>query len=124
MLPPFGSGWFLAVFCSWQVCQRGLGSSQVSREAWSAMFVIFGLVGGFLMTISGAPADSSPEASLATSANARAAAWRQAALLRAGAAQMITIPARASPGRSGVLVVPAVAAAGALGRAGCARKKV
>jgi hypothetical protein len=45
------------------------------------MFMIFGLVdGGFLMTISGAPADSSPEASLATPANARAAAWRQAAL--------------------------------------------
>lgn len=111
MLPPLGSGWFLAVSCSWQVCQRGLGSSQVSREAWSAMFMIFGLVGGgFLMTISGAPADSSPEASLATSTNARAAAWRQAALFLAGAAQMITIPARASPDRLGVLVVPAVGA--------------
>ena len=64
----------------------------MSREAWSAMFMIFGLVdGGFLMTISDAPADSSPEASLATSTNARAAAW-QAALSPAGAAQMITIP--------------------------------
>jgi universal stress protein family protein len=38
----------------------------VGREAWSAMFMIFGLVdGGFLMTTSGVPADSSPEASLA-----------------------------------------------------------
>ena len=111
MLPPLGSGWFLAVSCSWQVGQRGLGSNQVSREAWSAMFMIFGLVGGgFLMTISGAPADSSPEASLATSTNARAAAWRQAALFLAGAAQLITIPARASPDRLGVLVVPAVGA--------------
>jgi len=110
MLPPLGSGWFLAVSCSWQVCQRGLGSSQVSREAWSAMFMIFGLVGGFLMTVSGAPADSSPEASLATSTKARAAARRRAALFLAGAAQMITIPARASPDRLGVLVVPAVGA--------------
>ena len=83
----------------------------MSREAWSAMFMIFGLVdGGFLMTISGAPADSSPDASLATSTNARAAAWRQAALFLAGAAQLITIPARASPDRLGVLVVPAVGA--------------
>ena len=40
----------------------------------------------------------------------RAAAWRQAALFLAGAAQMITIPARASPDRLGVLVVPAVGA--------------
>ena len=80
----------------------------MSREAWSAMFIIFGLVdGGFLMTISGAPAGSSSEASLATSTNARAAAWRQAALFLAGAAQLITIPARVSPDRLGVLVVPA-----------------
>ena len=83
----------------------------MSREAWSAMFMIFGLVdGGFVMTISGAPADSSPEASLATSTNAFVAPWRQAALFLAGAVQMITIPARASPDRSGVLVVPAVGA--------------
>ena len=113
LLTPLGSGWFLGVTCSWQVCQRGLGSSQVSREAWSAMFMIFGLVGGgFLMTISGAPAGSSPEASLATPTNASAApggGWR-AALFLAGAAQMITIPARASPDRLGVLVVPAVGA--------------
>jgi len=35
----------------------------VGREAWSAMFVVFGLVDvGFLMTINGALADSSPEA--------------------------------------------------------------
>ena len=83
----------------------------MSREAWSAMFMIFGLVdGGFLMTISGAPADSSPEASLATPANASAAPWRQVALFLAGAAQLITIPARVSPERLGVLVVPAVGA--------------
>jgi hypothetical protein len=88
----------------------------VSREAWSAMFMIFGLVdGGFLMTINGAPAGSSPEASLAISANARAAAWRQAALFLAGAAQLITIPAGASPDRLGVLVVPAAGAAGPWG---------
>jgi hypothetical protein len=75
------------------------------------MFMIFGLVdGGFLMTISDAPADSSPEASLATSTNARAGAWRRAALFLAGAAQMITIPVRASPDRLGVLVVPVVGA--------------
>jgi hypothetical protein len=83
----------------------------VSREAWSAMFMIFGLVdGGFLMTISGAPADSSSEASLATSTKARAPAWRQVALCLAGAAQLITSPARASPGQLGVQVVPAVGA--------------
>lgn len=82
----------------------------MSREAWSAMFMIFGLVdGGFLMTVSGAPADSSPDASLATSTNARAAAWRQAALFLAGAAQMITIPARASPDRLGVQWCPPLA---------------
>jgi hypothetical protein len=75
------------------------------------MFMIFGLVdGGFLMTINGAPADSSPEASLAAPANASAAPWRQVALSLAGAAQLITIPARASPDRLGVLVVPAVGA--------------
>jgi hypothetical protein len=80
----------------------------VSREAWSAMFMIFGLVdGGFLMTISGAPADSSPEASLAAPANGSAALWRQVALLLAGAAQLIIIPARVSPDRLGVVVVPA-----------------
>ena len=97
--------------CSWQVCQRGLGSSQVSREAWSAMFMIFGLVdGGILMTTNGAPAGSSPEASLATPANASAALWRQVALFLAGAAQLITIPARVSPDRLDVLMAPAVGA--------------
>jgi len=45
----------------------------VGREAWSAMFMIFGLVdGGFLMTINGAPAGSPPEASLAILTNASA----------------------------------------------------
>jgi len=88
----------------------------VRREAWSAMFMICGLVdGGFLMTINGAPADSSPEASLAASANASAAPWRQVKLSLAGAAQRITIPARVSPDRLGVLVVPAVGAAGSWG---------
>ena len=83
------------------------------REAWSAMFMICGLVdGGFLMTINGAPADSSPEASLAAPANASAAPWRQVKLSLAGAAQRITIPARVSPDRLGVLVVPAVGAVG------------
>ena len=78
------------------------------REAWSAMFMIFGLVdGGFPMTINGAPADSPREASLATPANAPAAPWRLALFL-AGAAQLITIPARLSPGRLRLLVVPAI----------------
>ena len=113
LLSPLGSRWFLAVSWSWQVCQRGLRSSQVGREAWSAMFMICGLVdGGFLMTVTGAPADSSPEASLAAPANASAAPWRQVALSLAGAAQLITIPARVSPDRLGVLVVPAVGAVG------------
>jgi hypothetical protein len=59
------------------------------------MFMICGLVGGgFLMTINGAPADSSPEASLATPANARTAPWRQVTLFLSGAAQLITIPPR------------------------------
>ena len=85
----------------------------MGREAWLAMFMIFGLVdGGFLMTVTGAPADSSPEASLAAPANASAAPWRQVALSLAGAAQLITIPARVSPDRLGVLVVPAVGAVG------------
>jgi hypothetical protein len=111
MLPPLGSGWFLAVSCSWQVCRRGLGSSQVSREAWSAMFMIFGLVGGgFLMTISGAPADGSPKASLATPTNAFVAPWRRVVLFLAGAAQLVAISARMSPERLGVLVMPAVGA--------------
>jgi len=59
------------------------------------------------MTINGALAGSPPGASLATSASASAAQWRQVALFLAGAAQLITIPARVSPDRSGVLVVPA-----------------
>jgi hypothetical protein len=113
LLNPLGSPWFLAVSWSWQARQRGLGSSQVSREAWSAMFMICGLVdGGFLMTINCAPAKSSPATSPAAPANASAALWRQMALSLADAAQLIIIPARVSPGRSGVLVVPAVGAAG------------
>ena len=76
------------------------------REAWSAMFMIFGLVdGGFLMTINGAPADGSPEASLTTPANGYAARRRQVALFSAGAARLSAIPARVSPDRLGVLVV-------------------
>ncbi len=83
----------------------------MGREAWSAMFMIFGLVdGGFLMTTNGVAADSSPEASLATPTIAPAAPWLRAALFPAGAAQLITIPARLSPERLRVLVVPAVGA--------------
>ena len=83
----------------------------MGREAWSAMFVIFGLVdGGFLMAANGVPADSSPEASLAAPTIASAAPWRRAALFPAGAAQLFTIPARVSPERLRVLVVPAVGA--------------
>ena len=94
------------------------------REAWSAMFMIFGLVdGGFLMTSHDAPADSSPEASPITPVNASAAPWRQAALFLAGAAELISIPACVSPDRLGVLVVPALAPS-IPGRAGFARKKV
>jgi hypothetical protein len=97
----------------------------VSREAWSAMFMIFGLVdGGFLMTINGAPADSPPEASLATPATASAAPWRQVAQFLAGAAQLITIPARVSPDRLRVLSGTRRWRRRALGRAGFARKKV
>jgi hypothetical protein len=77
----------------------------VGREAWSAMFMMCGLVdGGFLMTIHGTPADSSPEAGLATVANACAAPGRQVAVFLAGATQPTTIPARVSPDRLGVLV--------------------
>src|ERR1700760_1456405 len=75
------------------------------------MFMICGLVdSGFLMTINGAPADSSPEASLAAPPDASAAPGRRLTLFLAGAAQLIPIPARASPDRLGVLVVPAVGA--------------
>ena len=81
----------------------------MSREAWSAMFMIFGLVdGGFLMIIDGAPAASSPEASLATPMKASAVPWRQVALFRARAAQLINIPARVSPDGLGVLAAPVV----------------
>lgn len=81
----------------------------MGREAWSAMFMIFGLVdGGFLMTTNGVPADSSPEASLATPTIASAAPWRRAALFPAGAAQLVTIPARVSLDRLRVLVVPTI----------------
>ncbi len=63
-----------------------------------------------LMTVNGAPADSSPKASLATPTIASAVPWRWAALFLAGAAQLTTIPARVSPDRLRVLVVPAVGA--------------
>ncbi len=83
----------------------------MGREAWSAMFVIFGLVDvGFLMTMDGAPAGSSPEASLAAPAVASAALSRprrRAALFLAGTSQLITVQGaseRRSHGR--VPVVP------------------
>ncbi len=84
----------------------------MGREAWSAMFMIFGLVdGGFLMTINGVPADSSLEASLATPTIASPVPWRRrVALFPAGAAQLITLPARVSPERLRVLVVPTAGA--------------
>ena len=95
----------------------------MSREAWSAMFMICGLVdGGFLMTINGAPADSSPEASLAIPANVSAARWRQVGLFLARAAQLTTIPARVSPDRLGVLAVPIVGAVGPWGEQASRRK--
>jgi hypothetical protein len=71
---------------------------QVRREAWSAMFVIFGLMGvGFSMTIDSAPPDGPPEAALGAAAVVSPAPpswpWRRAALFLAGAAQLITISA-------------------------------
>ena len=81
----------------------------MGREAWSAMFMIFGLMdGAFLMAANGVPADSSPEASLAAPTIASPVPWRRAALFPAGTAQLITIPARVSPERLRVLVVPTV----------------
>jgi hypothetical protein len=70
----------------------------VCREAWSATFVISGLVDrGFPMTIDSAPPDGSPQVSLATPTVASPAPpswpWRRAALFLAGAAQLITISA-------------------------------
>jgi hypothetical protein len=59
------------------------------------------------MIINGAPAGSPPEPSLATPASASAALRRQVTLFLAGAARLISIPARVSRDRSGVLVVPA-----------------
>jgi hypothetical protein len=53
------------------------------------------------MIINGAPAGSPPEPSLATPASASAALWRHEALFLAGAALLITIPARVSPDRLG-----------------------
>jgi hypothetical protein len=89
------------------------------------MFVIFGLVDGvFLMTINGGPADSSPEASLATPTIASAVPWRRAALCLAGAAQLTTVPARVSPGRLRALVVPAVVAVEPRGGQDLRQKKV
>jgi hypothetical protein len=59
------------------------------------MFVMFGLVDvGLVMTINSAPADSSPEAS--GSPAPPSWPWRRAALLLAGAAQLITISALVS----------------------------
>ena len=71
---------------------------QVRREAWSAMFVIFGLVDmGFSMTIDSAPPDGPPEAALGAATIASPALpswpWRRAALFLAGAAQLIAISA-------------------------------
>src|SRR5262245_41059478 len=71
---------------------------QVRREAWSAMFVIFGLVDmGFSMTIDSAPPEGPPEAGPGAPTVASAAPpswpWRGAALFLAGAAQLITISA-------------------------------
>jgi hypothetical protein len=62
------------------------------------MFVIFGLVDvGFLMTIKNAPVGGSPEAGPAAAVVVSPAPlswpWRRAALLLAGAAQLITISA-------------------------------
>jgi hypothetical protein len=49
----------LGVARSWQLSGRGLRSFQVRREAWSAMFVMFGLVdAGIVMDISAASAGS------------------------------------------------------------------
>ncbi len=93
----------------------------MSREAWSAMFVISGLVDvGFLMTIDGAPADSSPQASLAAPPIGSAAPWRRAALFLAGTSQLITIRAPASAGPMAV----SRSCRQALARAGFAQKKV
>ena len=70
----------------------GLGSCQVGREAWSAMFVIWRLVDvGFLMTTNGGPAGSSARASTAVPAIVSSAASRRAALSGAGTAQLIII---------------------------------
>jgi len=71
---------------------------QVRREAWSAMFVIFGLVDmGFSMTIDSAPPGGPPEARLGAPTVVSAARarwpWRRAALFLAGAAQLTTISA-------------------------------
>jgi hypothetical protein len=89
------------------------------------MFVIFGLVdGGFLMTINGGPADSSPEASLAAPAIASAVPGRRALLYLADAAQLTTVPARVSPGRLCALVVPAVVAVEPRGGQDMRQKKV
>src|SRR5215813_13419181 len=61
-----------------QPFRRGLRSYQVRREAWSAMFVIFGLVDmGFPMTINSAPPGGPPEARLGapTVVSAAPASW-------------------------------------------------
>jgi hypothetical protein len=64
----------LGVVRSWQLSGRGLRSFQVRREAWSAMFVIFGLVdAGIVMDINAALAGSfAPDAHLQDSARKQA----------------------------------------------------
>jgi len=67
----------------------------VSREAWSAMFVIFGLVDWELpMTVGSAPAGSASET--ISSSAPPSWPWRRGALFLAGAAQLITISALTS----------------------------
>src|SRR5215472_17374335 len=73
---------------------------QVRREAWSAMFVIFGLVDmGFSMTIDSAPPAGPPAAGRGSITVVSPAPpswpWRRAALFLAGAPQLITISALA-----------------------------
>src|SRR5215467_1108117 len=94
---------------------------QVRREAWSAMFVIFGLVDmGFSMTIDSAPPEGPSAAGLGSVTVVSPAPpswpWRRAALFLAGTAHLITISAlgRCRSRPSGLVV----AAAGGCARAG------
>ncbi len=67
----------------------------MSREAWSAMFVTFGLVGWEPpMTIGSAPAGSASE--MISSSAPPNWPWRRTALILAIAAQLITISALVS----------------------------